>query len=155
MPNGDPRDRFFYPTPTLMIDSYSPGKPGDAKRRSSERIFLSYPHTYHRFLYCLHFRSNYECYLFIADAFLLYFSETIFTMKAVSLIVIFCVLLAFHKEVIVKAGILAKIMYKIPVVKKNIRRCCMQIKCFSPKSCIVHFNYLSVSKCQCRYGIEH
>ena len=23
MPNGDPRDRFFYPTLTLMIDSYS------------------------------------------------------------------------------------------------------------------------------------
>ena len=22
MPNGDPRDRFFYPTLTLMIDSY-------------------------------------------------------------------------------------------------------------------------------------
>ena len=23
MPNGDPRDRFFYPTLTLMIDSYN------------------------------------------------------------------------------------------------------------------------------------
>ena len=23
MPNGDPQDRFFYPTLTLMIDSYS------------------------------------------------------------------------------------------------------------------------------------
>ena len=23
MPNGDPRDRFFYPTLTLMMDSYS------------------------------------------------------------------------------------------------------------------------------------
>ena len=23
MPNGDPRDGFFYPTLTLMIDSYS------------------------------------------------------------------------------------------------------------------------------------
>ena len=27
------------------------GKPRDAKRRSSEHIFLTYPHTYDRFLY--------------------------------------------------------------------------------------------------------
>ena len=25
MPNDDPRDGFFYPTHTLMIDSYNPG----------------------------------------------------------------------------------------------------------------------------------
>ena len=139
-----------------MIDSYSLGKPRDAKRRSSERIFLSYPHTHHRLLYCLHFRSNYEieCYLFIADAFLLYFSETIFTMKAVSLMVMFCVLLAFHKEMIVKAGKLSKIIYKIPVVKQNINRCCLQIKCFSPNKCIAYLYYLKVLKCQCRYRIE-
>ena len=50
MPNGDPRDGFFYPTLKLMIDSYSLGKPRDAKRRSSRRIFLSYPHTRDRSL---------------------------------------------------------------------------------------------------------
>ena len=37
-PNGDPWDRFFYPT--LPI-----GKPHDAKLRSSGQISLSYPHT--------------------------------------------------------------------------------------------------------------
>ena len=39
MPKGDPRDRFFSPTLTLMIDSYSLGKPRDAKWRSSGQIF--------------------------------------------------------------------------------------------------------------------
>ena len=29
------------------------GKPRDAKRRSSGRIFLSYPHTHNRFLYSI------------------------------------------------------------------------------------------------------
>ena len=32
MPNGNPRDRFFYPTITLIIDSYSLGKLRDAKQ---------------------------------------------------------------------------------------------------------------------------
>ena len=51
MPNSDPRDGLFYLTLTHMIYSYSLGKPRDAKRRSSGRIFLSYPHTHDRFLY--------------------------------------------------------------------------------------------------------
>ena len=32
MPNSDPRDRYFYPTITLIIDSYSLGKLHDAKK---------------------------------------------------------------------------------------------------------------------------
>ena len=55
--HGKPRDAkwrssdgFFYPTLTLMIDSYSLGKPRDAKRRSAGRILLSYPPTHDRFL---------------------------------------------------------------------------------------------------------
>ena len=31
MPNGDPRDNFFYPTLTLMIDSYNIVKKMDLK----------------------------------------------------------------------------------------------------------------------------
>ena len=33
MPVGDPRDRFFYPTPTLMMDSYNQSHMGlDARK---------------------------------------------------------------------------------------------------------------------------
>ena len=74
MPNGDPRDGFFYLILTLMIEviilpmassnvimwnchlacagaSGSFYLPRDAKRRSSGRIFLSYPKTHEIFLY--------------------------------------------------------------------------------------------------------
>ena len=60
MPKGDPLEGFVYPTLTLMIKSYNLGKPPphpptpppprNAKRLSSGRIFLSYPHTFDRFL---------------------------------------------------------------------------------------------------------
>ena len=50
MPISDPRDGFFYPTLTLMTDSYSLSKPRDANQWSSGRIFLSHPHTHDRFL---------------------------------------------------------------------------------------------------------
>ena len=72
MPNGDPRDGFFYPIYTLMIiriyyeceggieqsvprdnSLSSLGKPRDAKRRSSGQIFLSNPHTNNGFLFLL------------------------------------------------------------------------------------------------------
>ena len=39
MPIGDPRDGFFYPTLTLMIDSYNPG-PADISILAGLRVFL-------------------------------------------------------------------------------------------------------------------
>ena len=51
MPIGDPRDGFFYPTLTLMMDFYSLRKPRDANRWSMGGIFLSHSHTHDGFLY--------------------------------------------------------------------------------------------------------
>ena len=44
MPNGDPRDRFFYPTLTLMIDSYTPSlvlvQPRKTRLYITERLLM-------------------------------------------------------------------------------------------------------------------
>ena len=47
---SNPQGIFFYPSLTLMMDSYNLYKPCDAKRQSSGHIFLSYPHTHDGFL---------------------------------------------------------------------------------------------------------
>ena len=40
MLNGDPRDRFFYPTLTLMIDSYTINGDCPVIMSAAERLFL-------------------------------------------------------------------------------------------------------------------
>ena len=59
IPIGDPRDGFFYPTLTLMMDT---------NRWSSGRIFLSHPHTHDGYLYYWPFQAgtffvDHLCYL--------------------------------------------------------------------------------------------
>ena len=48
MPNSDPRDRFFYPTLTLIIDSYNPAitiqQAQDREREEDEEEFI-YPYN--------------------------------------------------------------------------------------------------------------
>ena len=60
------KKRVHYPSEGRIENTVLPDhhlssicKPRDAKRRSSEWIFLSYPHTHDRFIYCLRCIKDY------------------------------------------------------------------------------------------------